>query len=117
MESPLTKGTRWPEKGTLVIDGPDGPETLTFEPLGRFQMRGIGYTSPKWGHGLWHGPLAVEREDFGLMQCDPGAMDNYHVQIPCKIVSDKHGEGTGVFEQLIIGPYKPYGLKEFLDLG
>jgi hypothetical protein len=44
-------------------------------------------------------------------------MDNYHVQLPCRVISDKHGEGTGVFEQLIIGPYQPYGLKEFMDLG
>ncbi len=117
MVSPLAKGTRWPEKGALVIEGPDGPETLTFEPIGRFQMRGLGYTSPKWNHGLWHGPLAVEREDFGLKQCDPGSMDNYHVQLPCRVMSDRHGEGFGVFEQLIIGPYQPYGLKEYMDLG
>ena len=62
-------------------------------------------------------PLAVEREDFGLEQVNPGTMDNYHVQLPCKVTSDRHGEGTGVFEQLIIGPYAPMGLKEFLDLG
>ncbi len=117
MTSPLALGTRWPEGGKLVIDGPDGPETLTLTPVGRFQMRGLGYTSPKWNHGLYHGPLAVEREDFGLAQCDPGTMDNYHVQLPCKVVSDKHGEGFGVFEQLIIGPYAPMGLKEYMDLG
>jgi hypothetical protein len=117
MASPLAAGTRWPENGTLRIDGPDGPETLTLEPVGRFQMRGIGYTSPKWGHGLWHGPLAIEREDFGLAQCSPGQMDNFHVQLPCRVVSDRHGEGFGVFEQLIIGPYAPMGLQQFVDLG
>ncbi len=117
MVSPLAKGTRWPENGELTIDGPDGPEVMRLEPLGRFQMRGIGYTHPKWGHGQYQGPLAVEREDFGLLQCDPGSMDNYHVQLPCKVTSDRHGEGIGVFEQLIIGPYKPYNLKEFMDLG
>jgi hypothetical protein len=37
--------------------------------------------------------------------------------MPCRVISDRHGEGVGVFEQLILGPYKPYGLKEFLDLG
>jgi hypothetical protein len=117
MASPLAPGTRWPDGGTVVIEGPDGSETLSFEPLGRFQMRGLGYTSPKWNHGLNHGPLAVEREDFGLAQCDPGSMDNFHVQIPCRVVSDRHGEGIGVFEQLIIGPYAPMGLTGFMDLG
>jgi hypothetical protein len=117
MVSPLAPGTRWPEKGTLTIEGSDGPETLTFEPVGRFQMRGLGYTHPKWNHGLYHGSLAVEREDFRIEQCSPGSMDNYHVQIPCRVVSDRHGEGFGVFEQLIIGPYAPMGLKEYMDLG
>ena len=117
MVSQLAQGTRWPEGGTLTIEGPDGPEVLQLKPLGRFQMRGLGYTSPKWGHGLYHGPLAVEREDFGLNQCDPATMDNFHVQIPCRVVSDRHGEGIGVFEQLIIGPYQPLGLTGFMDLG
>lgn len=117
MTAALQEGTRWPQDGTLTIEGPDGPETLTFTPIGRFQMRGIGYTSPKWNHGLYHGKLAVEREDFGLAQTDPQAMDNYHVQLFSKVTSDKHGEGFGVFEQLIIGPYKPMGLTGFMDLG
>jgi len=37
--------------------------------------------------------------------------------LPCKMTSDKHGEGFGVFEQLIIGLYTPMGSKEFMDLG
>lgn len=117
MSAGLLSGTRWPEAGTLVFDRPDGTETLRFEALGRFQMRGIGYTSRKWNHGLYHAPLAVEREDFGLAQCDPGSVENFHVQIPCRVISDRHGTGTGVFEQLILGPYAPMGLTGFTDLG
>ncbi len=117
MAAGLSTGTRWPDRGVLTIAGPDGPETIRLEPLGRFQMRGLGYTSPKWGHGLYHGPLEVEREDFSLADCNPGQMDSYHVQLPCRAISDRHGEGFGVFEQLILGPYMPLGLKTFLDLG
>ena len=117
LAAPHAAGTRWPEQGTIVLETADGPETIRLEPVGRFQMRGIGYTSPKWGHGLWHGPLTVEREDIGLAQCDPASFENFHVQLPCRAVSDRHGEGFGVFEQLIIGPYAPLGLKEFLDVG
>lgn len=117
MHSSLQPGTRWPASGELSLDVREGPEVLKFEVLYRFQMRGLGYTSPKWGHGLYHGPLAVEREDFELAQCNPAQMDHHHVQMPCRVISDKHGEGLGVFEQLIIGPYKPYGLREFADLG
>ncbi|MEY4471727.1 MAG: hypothetical protein RL671_31, partial [Pseudomonadota bacterium] len=117
MAAPLAAGTRWPGGGTISVETPDGPDTITFELLGRFQMRGLGYTHPKWGHGLYHGKLAVEREDFGLAQCDPRTMDNYHVQFVSRVQSARYGEGTGVFEQLIIGPYAPLGLKEFMDVG
>ena len=117
MAAPLTPGTRWPQHGVLTIAGTDGGEELTFEPLGRFQMRGLGYTSPKWGHGLWHGQLEVEREDFDLSRCNPAQMDNFHVQLPCRVTSNRRGPGIGVFEQLIIGPYAPLGLNEYGDLG
>ncbi len=117
LTAPLASGTRWPDAGELVLDTPDGPERIRLEPVGRFQMRGLGYTSPKWSHGLHHGALAVEREDFGLGQCNPAQIDNFHVQLPCRVVSDRHGEGFGVFEQLILGPYAPLGLKAFNDVG
>lgn len=116
MAASLAPGTRWPGDGTITVETPDGPDTITFELLGRFQMRGLGYTSPKWGHGLHHGPLEVEREDFGLAQCDAKAMDNYHVQFISRVKSERYGEGMGVFEQLIIGPYRPLGLTQFLDV-
>lgn len=116
MISPQVPGTRWPRSGALTIAGPDGPEVLTLEPLGRFQMCGLGYTSPRWGHGLYHGPLVVEREDYSLAQSDPTAFDRFHVQIPCRVTSKVYGTGIGVFEQLIIGPYAPLGFKGLVDL-
>jgi hypothetical protein len=117
LDAALAGGTRWPEGGTIKLESPDGPESIRLEPIARFQMRGLGYTSPKWGHGLHHGALEIEREDFTLTEVDPGRMDNYHVQLPCRAISDRHGEGFGVFEQLILGPYAPLGLKEYGDLG
>ena len=88
---------------------------MTFEPLGRFQMRGLGYTDPNWGHGLHHGPLEVVREDIELDDIDPLAPENLHVQVPVRVSGNDGSEGVGVFEQLIIGPFAPLGLKEFLD--
>ena len=117
MAAPPSSGTRWPADGILILDTPDGAETIRLDPVGRFQMRGIGYMHPIWGHGMWHGSLVVEREDFTLAQCDPAEMINYHVQLPCRATSDRRGEGFGVFEQLIIGPYAPMGLTGFADLG
>lgn len=111
LASPLAAGTRWPASGKLDIATPEGPLTVSFEPLVRFQMRGIGYTSPTWGHGLYHGPLAVEREDIDLDACDPARPDNFHVQIVSKVTTSAGEEGVGVFEQLVLGPYAPMGLQ------
>ncbi|MFC4295269.1 hypothetical protein ACFO0A_09390 [Novosphingobium tardum] len=114
MAAPLTGGTRWPEGGELEIELPSGPMRLKFEPLGRFLMRGLGYTSPTWGHGLHHGPLDVAREDIDLSAQDPARMDNFHVQLPCRVTvlsGEGAGEvGAGVFEQLILGDYAPMDL-------
>lgn len=76
MDAPLAPRTRWPGGGALTI----GEEQFRFEPLGRFQMRGLGYTSPKWGHGLDHGTLDIEREAIALDSVDPARPDNLHVQ-------------------------------------
>ena len=110
LEAPLQPGTLWPAGGELVIGAPDEALALTFEPLVRFQMRGLGYTSPKWGHGLYHGVLEVEREDIVLAEIDPKRMDNFHVQIVSRVTTSAGETGTGVFEQLIFGAYKPLGL-------
>ena len=103
MEAPLIPGTRWPARGELTIDTGDGPLSVTLEPLGRFYMRGLGYTSPKWNHGLHHGALEVEREDIDIDAEDPARMDNFHVQIPCRVTLGGKEQGVGVFEQLILG--------------
>lgn len=111
-------GTRWADGGTIALELADGPQTVTLKPMLRFQMKGLGYTHPVWGHGVNHGPLKIEREDFDLETLDPLAPENLHVQILCKAtaLSDKGAsEGLAVFEQLIIGPYEPLGFKEFLD--
>ena len=119
MDAPLAPGTRWPAGGTLTIGTENGPLTLNFQPLVRFQMRGLGYLSKTWGHGLHHGPLAVEREDLVLDALDPMAqtMENLHVQVVSRITTSAGEVGTGVFEQLIIGPYDPMGLAAYFDHG
>lgn len=106
MDTPLEPGTRWPAGGTLRI----GEETFRFTPKTRFQMRGLGYTSPKWNHGLDHGALEVEREDIDLAAIDPERPDNLHVQMVCNVEGPDGEEGVGVFEQLAIGDYAPLGL-------
>lgn len=114
MQTILQAGTRWPGGGTLKLDVAGAPKLLTFEPVGRFQMKGLGYTHPVWGHGMHHGSaLRVEREDIHLDQIDVLSAENIHVQIPVRVGGD--ARGIGVFEQLVIGPYAPLGLTQILD--
>lgn len=115
MRTRLHQGTRWPAGGTLSLAVRGAPEQVTFEPLGRFQMRGLGYTHPEWGHGYYKGALAVEREDIELADLDPLLPENLHVQMPVRVEAGDGLVGIGVFEQLIMGPFAPLGLKELLD--
>lgn len=108
MNVALADGTRWPAHGKLELALDGAPRCLVLEPLGRFQMKGLGYTHPVWGHGLHHGALKIEREDIDVAAIDPLAPENLHVQIPVRVAGD--AEGVGVFEQLILGPYQPLGL-------
>jgi hypothetical protein len=106
MVTMLADGTRWPASAELAI----GHQTFRITPFARFQMRGLGYTSPKWGHGLDHGLLAVEREDILLADIDPARPDNLHVQMLARVTGPEGESGLGVFEQLAIGDYAPLGL-------
>lgn len=115
LHTELADGTRWPKSGELELDLAKGPTHVRLEPMQRFQMRGLGYTHPEWGHGIHHGPLEVLREDFALDELDPLKPENLHVQAVCRATDQAGNIGAGVFEQLIIGPYAPLGLSGFLD--
>ena len=114
MRTRLAAGTRWPDRGTLSLALQGAPEQISFEPLGRFQMKGLGYTHPEWNHGHHHGPIRVEREDIDLAAVDPLAMDNLHVQMIMEVMTPDEN-AIGVFEQLIIGPFSPLGLQGLND--
>ena len=111
----LEANTRWPQGGTLALAVEGAPEQVTLEPLARFQMKGIGYTHPEWGHGAHHGSLRMAREDFDLTTIDPAVMENLHVQMLVRASGSDGREGVGVFEQLIFGPYAPLGLEGLAD--
>ncbi|MCR5878589.1 hypothetical protein [Phenylobacterium sp. J367] len=109
----LIPGTRHAKGGTLKIPLLQGEATVKFEPVTTFLMRGIGYGG-EWRHGALKGELAVAREDIDLASVDMAAMENLHIQAVSKATYEAPGEaaqqGVGVFEQLILGPYRPYGL-------
>jgi hypothetical protein len=113
-EVSLLPGTRHAKGGTLKIPLQQGEATVTFEPVGQpFLMRGIGYGG-EWRHGALKGELAVGREDIDLATVDMGSMENFHIQAISKCRYSAPGEadqdGVGIFEQLIFGPYRPYGV-------
>jgi hypothetical protein len=77
-------------------------------------MKGIGYGHPTWGHGKWHGELAVCGEAHKTADLDALALDTVHIQ---QVMRATWGErtGLGVLEQIVIGPYEPGGLTGLLD--
>lgn len=115
MDAPLQPGTRWPDRAQLSLPGAEEEERFVLEPIGRFQMRGLGYTSPTWGHGHYQGALKVGREDIVLADCDPTDPTNLHVQLPCRVTGPGGEQGIGVFEQMAIGAYGPLGLTGISD--
>jgi hypothetical protein len=87
---------------------------LDLEPALCFQMKGIGYTHPQWGHGHWKGELAIGGESWKSADLDLQAFDNQHVQQVCRARWGKR-VGIGVLEQISLGPHARYGFKSILD--
>ena len=110
----LIPGTRHARGGSLSIPLQQGTARVKFEPIATFLMRGIGYGHPTWRHGGFKGELVVEREDIDLNSVNMASPENIHIQAVSRVTLTIPGEesqsGMGVFEQLIAGPYRPYGL-------
>jgi hypothetical protein len=95
---------------------PHGGERLVvaLEPILTFQMRGIGYLDPEWGHGMWKGEEVVDGVTWSLAELDPMDPRHVHVQQLCRArLGDQ--EGIGILEQLVIGPHAPSGFGSILD--
>jgi hypothetical protein len=108
-------GSRWVRGATLTGETESGAtETIELETIHRFHMRGLGYSSPDWGHGVWHDDLAVGRDDWKFADIAPG--DPYHQHVH-NVVRARVGDrtGVGIFEQIIFGPHTQFGFHDFLD--
>lgn len=108
-------GTRWAERITTRLElwGGD-PVEVSYEPFLQFQMVGIGYRHPVWGHGRWIGPDESTRDEIVLAEVSPADHLMLHVQA---LAHARWGDrvGVGVVEQLIIGPHTPTGLTGIVD--
>jgi hypothetical protein len=112
-------GTRHARRAVVSLRGAGGAREVSYEPEYEFFMLGLGYGHPKWGHGLAHGALAVEREDIRLAEVDVRLPQHLHVQALCRVTlrDEAGGEtaGRGVLEQLALGPHAPSGFTGLLD--
>lgn len=112
-------GTRRAQSAELRLSPLRGePLAIELEPLLTFQMLGIGYLHPEWGHGVWKGENAVGGESWTLSELPPLAPQHLHVQALCRArlsTGTRTREGVGVLEQLVIGPHAPSGFKGLLD--
>ncbi len=109
------KGSRHAAAARLTLSPYQGePRVIELEPLYNFQMVGIGYGHPEWGHGMWKGELATAGERFRLADLDPLDPRHLHVQAVCRARMGPR-RGIGVLEQLVLGPHAPSGFQSFLD--
>jgi hypothetical protein len=108
-------GTRRAARGELSFMARSGEQrVISLEPILTFQMLGIGYLHPEWGHGMWKGAEAVAGERWVLADCPPLDPRFLHVQQLCRARMGAR-EGIGVLEQLVIGPHAPSGFQGLLD--
>ena len=97
-----------------------GEAEITLEPRTRFYMAGLGYMHPEWGHGTYKGDAPVTAYDtWDLGSVDASQPLFLHVQAFVTATLTEAGatkRGIGVLEQLVIGPHRPSGFRELLDL-
>ena len=112
-------GTRWAQHFEYdLVDVHDCVHTIQLEPRAEFQMSGLGYGHPQYGHGMWQGESVVAAERITLPVAAPCTRQNIHVQALCDatyVAPDGSTEhGIGILEQLAIGIH-PTGLDGIFD--
>jgi hypothetical protein len=103
-------GTRWAEKIITRLHRWEAPTVeVTYEPMLRFQMSGIGYMHPEWGHGMWRKELDVTRDQIVLDEVDPESITGIHIQA-LSVARWGDRVGIGTVEQMVLGTHTPTGL-------
>ena len=107
-------GTRWIERAEFDVHEQGGAKsTLALETVLRFNMNGLGYAHPKWGHGVWQGESKVEAEGWREADLAPG--NPFHNHIHNLVRATLGGKrGVGLLEQILFGPLSHYGFTDFL---
>jgi len=112
-------GTRRVRSARLSACAAAGPVEVSMTPSAPFHMAGIGYGHPRFGHGLWRGPLDIATETFEAASADPTLPVNAHIQAlveaELRLPGGGVAAGCGVLEQLFIGPHAPSGFTGLFD--
>ncbi|MFV2089547.1 MAG: hypothetical protein ACC642_02730 [Pseudomonadales bacterium] len=123
VDSKLTfqPGTRHAAHALITLGSTtDNPTTIELESTGTFYMKGIGYGHPEWSHGHYHGELETGFETYDLATMSAADPSHFHIQAicnaECRSPDGSVHQGKGILEQLVIGPYEPYGFSELMDL-
>lgn len=112
-------GTRHAKRAIIDVRDAEGEAwQAELTPRYHFYMSGIGYGHPEWGHGHYKGENVLGYDSYetaGVNENDPRFQ---HIQ--AFVTARLNGPGVerigaGVLEQLVIGAYKPHGLKGILD--
>ena len=89
---------------------------VDYEPLVYFQMAGLGYAHPSWGHGCWKGDYAIGDETWKLDELDSTQPHLFHVQQVCTVTLNGSQKGCGILEHAAFGPHEPSGFKDRYDV-
>ena len=112
----MESGTRHARSAEIVLQPKDGNALhIGLKPLYNFYMVGLGYGHPQWGHGMYVGDDEVAAESWALSDIDRSAPLHLHVQAVCEATLGAR-RGIGVLEQLILGPHRPTGFTDLLDV-
>ncbi len=113
-------GTRHARAATVTMEPRAGEVVeIRLTPRQTFYMKGLGYGHPEWSHGLYHGELDTGYDVYELDEVDPADPTHFHIQAICDATLKRDGherQGQGVLEQLVIGPFAPYGFRDVTDL-
>jgi len=103
-------GTRIVAGGRYRVEWPDGRTTeIEGRALGTFWYQGIGYYHPVWSHGLDHGGLRFEREQWSVDDVDLSRPDRQFVASVMAFRAEGRPIGFGHTEHHFLGSYQPYG--------
>ncbi|HTQ12552.1 MAG TPA: hypothetical protein VMH86_01655 [Rhizomicrobium sp.] len=113
-------GTRHARAATIGMTDPEGGEwTVELTPRYNFYMSGIGYMNPEWGHGHYKGENALGYDEYETASVNENDPRFLHVQAVshARLTGPNRmtREGTGVLEQLILGPHAPSGFRDVFD--